>query len=289
LATLFTRPHVLVAVTIVGALLLSSGEASAFCRTTTCDPSTGVTCRKDDNGCVRDGTALVWNKKPIPYRFSAAGTSKVDFTQAKEVIRRAFHAWTEVQCAHGTPNLSFQELPDLPDDKPLNAKEADQPWGIYFRDASWPHNDDDESIALTNQIYGKITGTINYADIEINTAMVTFSLTDENRDATDLQAVITHEVGHYIGLAHSNDPGAIMVARYCQADNDRCKGGIDRARELGDDDIAAVCSSYPPATNPVAQPKACSESPGTPKGDIAALLGLVCVCIAVARRRWAAT
>jgi hypothetical protein len=265
----------------------ASTEAAAFCRTTTCDPSSGDTCRKNTDGCIRDGVPLRWSKSPIVYRFSHKGSSKVDNAGARDAIRRAFEAWTNVQCAHGRTSLRFQEGDDISEDKPLNAKEADEPFGIYFRDSQWPHDDAEESIALTNQIYGKVTGTIDYADIEINTATVDFSLTDENRDGTDLQAVITHEVGHYIGLAHSTDPDSIMVARYCQAGNDRCKGGIDRARALAADDESALCASYGPDQGTTTTPPAagCAESSAPPVGDMAALCGLVCVLTALVRRR----
>ncbi|MDB4933903.1 MAG: hypothetical protein JWP87_875 [Labilithrix sp.] len=57
--------------------------------------------------------------------------------------------------------------------------------------------------------------------------------------------VITHEVGHYIGIAHSREPQAIMAESYCNLDN-RCEKGKVAARRLAPDDIAAVCALYPP-------------------------------------------
>jgi hypothetical protein len=271
---------------VVAVPLFVTGPASAWCRTTTCDPTTGATCRKNDNGCIRDGVPLIWATSPIVYRFYKGGSSKFDDTTARSVIRRAFQAWENVQCSRGKTSVKFQEGPDITQDKPLDAKQASQPFGIYYRDDSWPHDDADESIALTNQIYGKITGTIEYADIEINTAKVDFSLTDENRDGTDLQAVLTHEVGHYLGLAHSNDPDSIMVARYCQAGNDRCKGGIDRARALSADDESAVCAAYEPAGTSAPPPSSgCVQSASSRLGDIGVLFGLLCAAAALARRR----
>jgi len=270
-------------------VFLLEQEASAFCRTTTCDPSEGDTCRKEGT-CIHDGAPLKWKSLPITYRFHSAGSSKPpldDQNATRQVIRQAFNAWTNVQCNGGKTSLRFQEGPEINQDKPLGDKDAAQPYGIYFRDESWPHNDAEESIALTNQIYGKVTGYISYADIEINTAQVTFALTDTDRTkGTDLQAVMTHEVGHYIGLAHSDDKDSIMVARYCQADNDRCKGGIDLARGLAQDDQDAVCLLYDPGDSSPPASQGCDQA-GTPSpGDVATIFGLLFVGSAFTRRRF---
>src|SRR5262249_32298771 len=91
----------LVTALAVVALGLSSRDASAFCRTTTCDTTQGDVCEKSDDGCVHVGVPLRWAKLPIVYRFSAAGSSKLDNTLARAIIRRSFAAWTEVQCEHG--------------------------------------------------------------------------------------------------------------------------------------------------------------------------------------------
>jgi hypothetical protein len=53
----------------------------------------------------------------------------------------------------------------------------------------------------------------------------------------DLQSILTHEVGHFIGIAHSPDPGAVMFASYAP--------GSTAQRELHPDDIEAVCAIYP--------------------------------------------
>jgi hypothetical protein len=278
------RSRLLVIAGLSVAMLTAAREASAFCRTTTCDQGT-EDCRKNDNGCVRDGVPVVWAKLPIVYRFYHKGSSKIgDNDGLRAAVKSAFETWSKVQCKGGRTSVRFVQGADITADKPLNKKEASTPFGIYFRDDEWPHNDADESLALTNQIYGERSGTIDYADIEVNTANTDFSL--DGSDGIDFQSVMIHEAGHYLGLAHSTVPTSIMVARYCE-DADRCNGDVDALRELSDDDRDAVCAVYPPTTDEAAAPPAtagCETTPTTKK-DLAGGFALVFLASALVRRR----
>lgn len=260
---------------VIGALAFSfSLDASAFCRATTCDPKKGDVCERNEEGCIRTGPGLRWRSLPIAYRFSAAGTEKMDEKAAREIVRKAFANWTSVECDGVRTSLSFIERVD--------SRREGEPFTIHFRDDSWGHDDGDESLALTNQRYGKLTGFIEYADIEVNTAEARFALGPKD-DGIDLETVLTHEIGHYIGLAHSNVPGSIMGPRYCQ-DGSQCGEA-----HLSDDDVEAVCMLYPPpeATETLAPPPpveaGCSLAVGARAtgGWPLAIVGLV-----LARRRW---
>ena len=70
----------------------------------------------------------------------------------------------------------------------------------------------------------------------------------------DLQAIVTHEVGHFIGIAHSPDPSAVMYASYPP-------GSISQ-RTLTPDDVGAVCEIYPPKSGVVCD--------STPRGGFTA-------------------
>ncbi|MBX3206057.1 MAG: matrixin family metalloprotease [Labilithrix sp.] len=269
-------------------LVAAPRAASAFCRTTTCDPNNAEEeCRRNENDCVRDGVPIKWTELPIVYRFHAEGSSKLDSAGARSAVRSAFDAWANVECARGRTSLRFREGSDIAKDKPLGKKEAAEKFGIFFRDDEWPHQDAEESLALTTQIYRKTSGTIDYADIEINTADTDFRLTDdEGSTKVDLQAVVTHEVGHYIGLAHSNDPDSIMVARYC-ASADRCGQSTDVARGLSEDDRRAVCTVYPPAAgSSEAPPQGCAQASSASPAGAVVIGGLVFLGCTLVRRRF---
>jgi len=269
------------------AVLVIARDASAFCRTTTCEPNS-EDCRRNEDGCVRDGVPLRWKELPIVYRFHGDMTDKLDASGARAAVRSAFDVWENVECSRGRTSLRFREGSDIDVGKSLGSKQAAEKFGIYFRDERWPHDDAEESLALTTQIYGKTSGNIEYADIEINTADTSFRLSDaEGTDKVDLQAVVTHEVGHYIGLAHSNDPESIMVARYC-ASADRCGESTDDARGLSEDDRKAVCTLYPPSQGQSEAPPpaaGCAQARApTPVGAMV-FGGFVFVGCALARRR----
>lgn len=280
-----SRSRVAVIAGLSVAMLAATREAAAFCRTTTCDQGT-EDCQKNARGCVRDGVPVVWQKLPITYRFYKKGSAKIgDNDGLRDAVKAAFDTWSKVQCSGGRTSVRFVEGADITTDKPLKQKEASTPFGIYFRDASWPHNDADESLALTNQIYGERTGNIDYADIEVNTANNDFSL--DGGDGVDFQAVMIHEAGHYLGLAHSDVADSIMVARYCQ-NADRCNGDLDSLRALSDDDKDAVCAIYPPDHSDDATPVVtggCETTSGTTKRDLASGFALVFLAASVIRRR----
>ncbi len=222
----------------------TAGQARAFCRSTACD-ATSEKCTTDENGCPRTGPPLSWRSLPLPYRFHAGGSDKLDMDGVREATRRAFDEWSNVTCSGERTSLRFEEGKDIPGTRPLVGDlPAKVSFGIYFRDDIWPYDDGNESLALTNQRYGKTNGWIDYSSIEVNTTDREFRLTDSAK-GIDLQAVLTHEVGHYIGLAHSTVKDSIMAPSYCQS-ADRCGTSADQARALAQDDIDAVCAMYPP-------------------------------------------
>src|SRR4029079_13354535 len=109
---------------------------------------------------------------------------------------------------------------------------------VLFQDDNWKYRGVDGTLAKTSVTYNDDTGEIYDADIAVDTANNTVTITDEpGKIQYDLQAIMTHEVGHFIGIAHSPLSAAVMFASYSP-------GSITQ-RKLHPDDVKAVCAIYP--------------------------------------------
>jgi hypothetical protein len=120
---------------------------------------------------------------------------------------------------------------------------------IMFDDDAWPYEGSPNTLALTTVTYDLDTGEIYDADMELNSHDVTFTTSDSNVQF-DLASIVQHESGHFLGLAHSQDMAATMFATYMQ--------GQIFLRTLEADDIAAICTAYPPG--PTIDPM-CDDTP----------------------------
>ncbi len=156
---------------------------------------------------------------------------------------------------------------------------------------------DPAAFAVTTVWHRKSTGEILDADMEINERRGPYGIcpaagcSDAMR-TVDLQDVVTHELGHYLGMAHSTDPEATM---YFQA-----AAGETTKRDLAPDDIAGICNIYPAGT-PAGEcdytPRggldlACTShggcsiaAPGAASSIPFALLGLPILALTLTRRR----
>jgi hypothetical protein len=95
------------------------------------------------------------------------------------------------------------------------------------------------TLALTTVTYNPDTGEIYDADMEVNTAEYKIVASDVPKaDEYDLRSILTHEAGHFYGLAHAPDVEATMYASY--------DGGETKKRDLAPDDVCGICAAYPP-------------------------------------------
>lgn len=222
--------------------LLIVNHAAAYCRSTTCD-SNKEPCTVDRAGCVVDGTPLRWGTGCVTFAVEITGSPRwdIDFSDARDAARGAFNSWVSARCSDrgDHPSLAAVDLgavecgqPEYNDKPPLPNANA-----IVFQDDEWPYGDDTTALALTTITFDSETGEILDADIEVNSASIPLSVGDDNV-RTDLQAILTHETGHLLGLAHSSQPDATMSSGY---------DGTDLGfRILASDDQRAICEAYQP-------------------------------------------
>jgi Matrixin len=222
--------------TVLVLTLSWSGAAHAYCRSTTCRGE----CPTDDNGCPSTGQKLFWPRTCIGYSMQKNGTQSLGMKEARFAIQKSFQAWSDVPCPNADnkfATMTFTMMQDVSCRKSQYNKDGGNVNVVIFKDDDWTYKGIDGTLAKTSVTYDDRTGEIFDADIEINAAFNNLTVSDTDI-GYDLQAIVTHEVGHFIGMAHSPDPSASMYASYAQ--------GTLGPRHLNEDDAAAVCAVYPP-------------------------------------------
>jgi hypothetical protein len=230
-----------------------ASEAAAYCRASTC--AEGQLCGPppwDDPACK----PLAWNRTCVGVSVQVKGSEEVPFPLAQAVVDESFRAWEEPVCETelpGPPNIHVQNLGPILCDRVEYNSAAGNANVIVFRDATWTHPDGPHNIALTTVTFNTKTGEIYDADIEVNTHGFPFTLSDNLEDVqTDLLSVMTHEAGHFLGLAHAEDANATMWPNYT--------AGSLLPRTLAAMSSAAICEAYPP-TGDVLDTARCNPIP----------------------------
>jgi hypothetical protein len=196
-------------------------------------------------GCWPHGLPLFWLNACTSYDIVQSASKQISYDTASTDIALAFTRWTSTVCAtedHGVGRVSI----DVRDLGPVACDKVqyDNLGGpnqhvIIFRDDAWPYDDTSNTLALTTVTYDPSTGEIYDADMEINTFQYTLSTTPEvPPGGYDFLAIVTHETGHFLAMAHSTDTHATMYAHYTP--------GSEAMRLLTLDDIAGICTIYPP-------------------------------------------
>lgn len=180
-----------------------------------------------------------------------AAADELDLEGATALMAEAFAIWESARCG------SDGEPPSIQVSNTFGSAQCGRaqynPSGgnanlIVFREDSWPYESAGHELAATSLTFDD-DGVIYDADIEINaTGPLGLPMTDGVRtdaltafgvipDQHDLLSVMIHEAGHFLGLDHSREENAIMLAEL--------SAGQVRT-QLTADDEAAICEAYPP-------------------------------------------
>jgi hypothetical protein len=186
----------------------------------------------------------------------------------RPAIARCFANWVDHECEEegGLATISFAELDDVSCHKTEYNPDGENANIVLFQDTKWQYTSASNNLAKTSVTFDDETGEILDADIEINHAYNNYTISDENVQY-DLESVVTHEVGHFIGLDHSLDPVATMNATY-----DR---GTTDLRTLEEDDVLAACAAYAPGRDAACETKprgglgkTCGDTASTPGEEV---------------------
>lgn len=260
-------------IALVAALLSLPADALAWCQTTT------VPEQPDPTRCPPEGRPIAWSSGCVWFRFDPTlrpDPSEISPEALDRVIDASAAAWASVDCGDALvagPSFRLLRLDDAPSEVGysatggnLNTVTFRETWG---QDAYHPL----DAAAVTIVTFAPRTATILDADTELNLRTpanprgFVFAV-DGDRLRADLQTIVTHELGHAIGLAHSGSRDAVMWF----------SAGRGEVRQAPTpDDAEGVCTMYPPAREATCLP---APAEGIVRGD-----GLRCASAHDARDR----
>lgn len=230
------RSDLVIAALLGAATALAPATANAFCRTTTVaapsdfDPGTADTC-------FAQGVPLYHQSQCVPYHLLAQESAVLPRAALSNAFAKAFNAWTATNptCS---PGISGIELPPTTDTRIVEyvmGQRGNNVFGVV--QGAWPYPGGSDTLSLATLTFNPDTGQIYDADMEIREGLKWSITGTPSADAYDLQAVLTHEVGHVLGLAHARHIDAVMAPSYAP--------GSVTQRTLAPDDQQAICAVYP--------------------------------------------
>ena len=186
------------------------------------------------------GTTLYWGKPCAEWSLQKNASKQITVADMEPVVSTAFNAWMTAACpGGGSPRILVTEAAIATCDLHEYNQNRGNANIFLFHDDKWPYEGSNNTLALTTVTYNLDSGEIYDADMEINSADNHFTTGDTNVDFY-LPSILTHETGHFLGLAHSQDAHATMFVSYAEH--------TTTLRKLSDDDIAGICAIYPPGS-----------------------------------------
>lgn len=218
-----------------------AGEATAYCRQNSCqdDHENEVFCERDERRCIIGGQTLHYKSPCLSFGVAAGqadvlGMSDQEF---ESLVARAFERWQSVDCGDGRrPGLSVQSAGPVDTERTFYCKEPSLNLSVWLLTDDWQK--ESSALGYANSIYAEDDAEIFDCDVELNAHKI---LTEVPADLIEdaLLSIITHEAGHFLGLAHSDDTDAVMFAAYNRNDL--------LSRDLTPDDIEGICAVFPPS------------------------------------------
>lgn len=189
----------------------------------------GLFCCAPQSAHAWTPLGATWPNLPVPYEVNGGSSQEMGSQTSVDVIRASYEAWITPSCSafrvqyRGTTSNAWRSGDGL------NTHQ----W-IYNSNQRPAELGGRETIGVTLSLYrgsSLIDGDILYNGIDHR-----WTTNATQFGQVDAQSIITHEIGHQLGLGHSSTNGATMFPSYA--------GGTG-PRSLSQDDLEGVCALYP--------------------------------------------
>jgi hypothetical protein len=247
---------------VVATLLSVSTTAAAFCRKTTAGG--------DECAHPPDALPLYWQNRCVALRVlvdpELERSGRMTLERATAIVERARTTWTTAECHGRKAAIELADVGGVGCSDRLGTRNE-----IHF--AATPA--DPGLLGATDVSFDSNTGAISLARVNIPDVYDELEATDAADLDARVEGVVRHELGHFLGLAHSDDEHAVMAASY---DPTRKDG-------LTADDLQGLCDAYDPA-QPIGAGCTLLVAPRDPSTVASGAIVVGVVLLLRRRRRW---